>query len=224
MFTSILNEGTSGLTITQGVLCTACSLILGLWIAFVYSKQGAAGKNFRLSIAVLPALVQLVIMMVNGNLGTGVAVLGAFSLVRFRSVPGGSKEILFIFFAMALGLATGMGSLSFAIFTASVISVAFFLFSHISFFQQQLKEKDLRIIIPEDLDYTEMFDDIFKRYVSHVEIIRVKTINLGSMFEILYHITMKDTHEEKAMIDEIRCRNGNLAVISAKRQANSDEL
>ncbi len=224
MFTSILNDGTGNLTLLQGILCTGCSLLLGLWIAFIYTKQGSGSKSFRISIAILPAIVQSVIMMVNGNLGTGVAVLGTFSLVRFRSVPGSSKEILFIFFAMAIGLATGMGNLSFALFTAIVISAAFLLYSHINLFQGQLKDKELRIIIPEDLDYTEIFDDIFVRYVSHVEIIRVKTINLGSMFEILYHITMKDVHQEKAMIDEIRCRNGNLAVISAKRQANSDEL
>lgn len=224
MFTSILSEGTSNLTITEGVICTLCSLLLGLWIAFIYSRQGSATKSFKASIAILPALVQLVIMMVNGNLGTGVAVLGAFSLVRFRSVPGSSKEILFIFFAMAVGLATGMGNVSFAIFTVAIISAAFLIFTHIPLFQAPLKEKELRIIIPEDLDYTEIFDDIFERYVTHVETIRVKTINLGSMFEILYQITMKDCRQEKAMIDEIRCRNGNLAVILTKRQAISDEL
>ena len=110
MFTSILNDGTGNLTLLQGILCTGCSLLLGLWIAFIYTKQGSGSKSFRISIAILPAIVQSVIMMVNGNLGTGVAVLGTFSLVRFRSVPGSSKEILFIFFAMAIGLATGMGN------------------------------------------------------------------------------------------------------------------
>lgn len=224
MFTSILSEGTSNLTIWEGGLCTACSLLIGLWIACIYARQGSATKNFKITIAILPALVQLVIMMVNGNLGTGVAVLGTFSLVRFRSVPGSSKEILFIFFAMAIGLATGMGYLSFAVFTAAVITLAFVVLTHLPLLQRPLKEKDLRIIIPEDLDYTEIFDDIFARYTAQVEIIRVKTINLGSMFEIFYQITMKDPKQEKAMIDEIRCRNGNLAVILAKRQANSDEL
>lgn len=224
MFTSILSEGTSNLTLWEGGLCTGCSLLVGFWIAYIYARQGSATKNFKITIALLPALVQLVIMMVNGNLGTGVAVLGTFSLVRFRSVPGSSKEILFIFFAMAVGLATGMGYLSFAVFTAVIITAAFLLSSHFPFLQRAMKEKDLRIIIPEDLDYTEIFDDIFARYTSHAEIIRVKTINLGSMFEIFYQITLKDIKQEKAMIDEIRCRNGNLAVISAKRQANSDEL
>lgn len=224
MFTSILSEGTTNLTIIHGALCTGCSLLLGLWIALIYSKQGSATRSFKATIAILPTLVQLVIMMVNGNLGTGVAVLGAFSLVRFRSVPGSSKEILFIFFAMAVGLATGMGYLSFAVFTAVIVAIAFLIFIHIPLFQGQPKEKDLRIVIPEDLDYTEIFDDIFERYVSQMEVIRVKTINLGSMFEIFYQITMKDTQSEKKMIDEIRCRNGNLAVVLSKRQANSDEL
>lgn len=224
MFTSILSDGTNNLTILEGGLCTLASLLLGLWISFIYTRQGIATKNFKVTIALLPALVQLVIMMVNGNLGTGVAVLGTFSLVRFRSVPGSSKEILFIFFAMAIGLATGMGYLGFACFVAFIIASAFLIISHLTLTNHQPLEKDLRIIIPENLDYTEIFDDIFQRYVKQVELIRVKTINLGSMFEVYYQITMNDLKQEKAMIDEIRCRNGNLSVILAKRQANSDEL
>lgn len=223
MFTSILSEGTN-LTIWEGGLCTGCSLLIGCLIAYIYAYQGCATKNFKITIALLPALVQLVIMMVNGNLGTGVAVLGTFSLVRFRSVPGSSKEILFIFFAMAVGLAAGMGYLSFALLTAVVIASAFMILSRLSFLQRVQTEKDLRIVIPEDLDYTEIFDDIFERYTQQVEMIRVKTINLGSMFEVFYQITLKEPSQEKAMIDEIRCRNGNLAVVLARRQANSDEL
>ncbi len=224
MFTSILSEGTNNLTVLEGGLCTFASLLLGLWISFIYARQGAATKNFKVTVALLPALVQLVIMMVNGNLGTGVAVLGTFSLVRFRSVPGSSKEILFIFFAMAVGLATGMGYLGFACFMTFVITLAFLIISHLTLTNHKPLEKDLRIMIPENLDYTEIFDDIFQRYVKQVELIRVKTINLGSMFEVYYQITMNDLKQEKAMIDEIRCRNGNLSVILAKRQANSDEL
>lgn len=224
MFTSILTDGTTNLSILEGSLCTLASLLLGLWISFVYTRQGNATRNFKVTIALLPALVQLVIMMVNGNLGTGVAVLGTFSLVRFRSVPGSSREIIAIFFAMAIGLATGTGYLTFACFIAFIIGGVSLILYKISFGTHQLLEKDLRITIPENLDYTEVFDDIFDRYVKQAELIRVKTINLGSMFEIYYHITILDQKKEKAMIDELRCRNGNLCVIVAKRQVTNDEL
>lgn len=224
MFTSIISDGTSAMTLIEGMICTIASLGLGLWISMVYRWQGNASKNFTVTVALLPALVQLVIMMVNGNLGTGVAVLGTFSLVRFRSVPGSSREIISIFFAMAIGLATGMGYLSFACFIAFVIGIASLVLYKSSFAKVKPLERDLRITIPENLDYTEVFDDIFDTYLKEVELIRVKTINLGSMFEAYYQITMKDISYEKKMIDELRCRNGNLCVIVAKRQAISDEL
>lgn len=224
MFTSILTETTEALTMMDGILCTLASLLLGVWIAFVYKWQGNASKNFTVTIALLPALVQLVIMMVNGNLGTGVAVLGTFSLVRFRSVPGSSREIISIFFAMAIGLATGMGYLTFACFIAFVIGGVSLLLYKSPISTSTPLERDLRITIPENLDYTEVFDDVFAQYLKHVELIRVKTINLGSMFEIYYHITMKDIAAEKKMMDALRCRNGNLTIIVAKRQAISDEL
>lgn len=224
MFTSIISDVVSTLTIVDGLICTAVSLVLGLWISFIYQKQGNASKNFTVTLAMMPALVQLVIMMVNGNLGTGVAVLGTFSLVRFRSVPGSSREIIAIFFAMAIGLATGTGYLSFACFIAFVIGGVSLVLSKCNMGNGKPLERDLRITIPENLDYTEVFDNIFEVYLKHAELIRVKTINLGSMFEIYYHITMKDLSQEKKMIDDLRCRNGNLCVIVAKRQAVSDEL
>lgn len=224
MFTSILSEGTTNLTLMQGSICTMTSLFLGLWISFCYRKQGIATKNFSVTLALLPALVQLVIMMVNGNLGTGVAVLGTFSLVRFRSVPGSSRDIISIFFAMAIGLATGMGYLSFACFIALVIGIVAVLLYRVPIKNSMGNEKELRITIPENLDYTEVFDDIFERYLDQVDLMKVKTINLGSMFEIFYHITIKDPRQEKQMMDELRCRNGNLCVIVARRQAINDEL
>lgn len=224
MFTSILSDVTSSLTLIDGLICTGASIILGLWISFVYRKQGNSSKNFTITIALMPALVQLVIMMVNGNLGTGVAVLGTFSLVRFRSVPGSSREIIAIFFAMAIGLATGTGYLTFACFIAFIIGGISLIFYKAKLGTSRPLERDLRITIPENLDYTEVFDDLFDKYLKQVELIRVKTINLGSMFEVYYQITMTDLKQEKNMIDELRCRNGNLCVIVAKRQVISDEL
>lgn len=213
MFESILTSS-NGLLFTEAAICTAASIILGIIVAVVYILQGTHTKNFVIALAILPALVQVVIMMVNGNLGAGIAVMGAFSLVRFRSVPGSAKEIVAIFFSMSIGLATGMGYISFAAMITIIISLVLFVLSKTTFGENTNPERDLRITIPESLNYTEVFDDIFENYLkSAPKIIKVKTTNMGSMYEITYRISLKDMKKEKEMIDAIRCRNGNLTVI-----------
>ena len=224
MFTSILSSVEGSLTIQNALLCTIVSLVLGFLIAAVYMSQGAFSKNFVITLVMLPLLVQMIIMLVNGNLGTSVAVLGAFGLIRFRSVPGSSKEIASIFFAMAVGLATGMGFLSFAVVMTLVVGVVFFVLGRTSFGEMKNAEKDLRITIAENLDYTEIFDDIFQNYTRKCNLQRVKTTNLGSMYELDYHITLKDPKKEKEMIDAIRCRNGNLTIVCGRRNTVQDEL
>lgn len=223
MFTSIINTA-GGLTIASAAVCTFASIALGFMIAFVYMKSGAYSKNFAVSLVLLPTLVQVVIMMVNGNLGAGVAVLGAFSLVRFRSTPGSSKEICAIFFAMAIGLATGMGYVTFAAAVTVVISLILLLVSLTPFAQQGGSEKTLRITIPENLDYSGVFDDLLQTYTKRYTLEQVKTTNLGSLFELTYHITIKDLQKEKEFLDEIRCRNGNLTVICSRAHTAKDEL
>lgn len=224
MFTSILSSVEGSLTIQNALLCTIVSLVLGFLIAAVYMSQGAFSKNFVITLVMLPLLVQMIIMLVNGNLGTSVAVLGAFGLIRFRSVPGSSKEIASIFFAMAVGLATGMGFLSFAVVMTLVVGVVFFVLGRTSFGEMKNAEKDLRITIAENLDYTEIFDDIFQNYTRKCNLQRVKTTNLGSMYELDYHITLKDSKKEKEMLDAIRCRNGNLTIVCGRRNTVQDEL
>lgn len=224
MFTSILSSVEGSLTIQNALLCTIVSLVLGFLIAAVYMSQGAFSKNFVITLVMLPLLVQMIIMLVNGNLGTSVAVLGAFGLIRFRSVPGSSKEIASIFFAMAVGLATGMGFLSFAVVMTLVVGVVFFVLGRTSFGEMKSAEKDLRITIAENLDYTEIFDDIFQNYTRKCNLQRVKTTNLGSMYELDYHITLKDSKKEKEMLDAIRCRNGNLTIVCGRRNTVQDEL
>lgn len=224
MFTSILNNVEGILTIQDVLLCTAVSLVLGLLVAVLYGYQGACSKNFMMTIVLLPMLVQMVIMLVNGNLGTSVAVLGAFSLVRFRSVPGSSKEIAVIFYAMAAGLATGTGFLGFAVVMTIVVGSVFFLLEKTRFGEWKQEQKDLRIMIAEHLDYTGIFEDIFKKYTSKCSLQRVKTTNLGSMYELDYHITLKDAGKEKEMLDEIRCRNGNLTIVCGRRATIQEEL
>ena len=222
MFISIL-ESTGGLTIGGAIICTVASIILGLTIAYIYMGQGRCSKNFAITLVTLPVLVQVVIMMVNGNLGTGVAILGAFGLVRFRSVPGTSKEICCVFFAMAVGLATGMGFITFAVMITVVISLLLLILSKTTFGETK-SLRLLKITIPESLDYTEAFNDIFERYAKEVTLNRVKTTNLGSLFELNYDIVLKDDKQEKALIDELRCRNGNLTIVCGRPQMEKEQL
>ena len=224
MFTSLMNNAAGSLTIANALICLIAALALGFMIAFTYMKSGAYSKSFVISLFLLPALVQVVIMMVNGNLGTGIAVVGAFSLVRFRSVPGSSKEICFIFFSMAVGLATGTGYIGYSFMMTAIICFVFWILSRTSFGERNRAEKTLKVTIPENLDYTEIFDDIFDKYTKNVSLERVKTTNLGSMYELLYNIVLKDTAQEKAFIDEIRCRNGNLTIICSRQETLKEEL
>lgn len=218
MFTSIIASVTGSLTIETALICTVVSLILGGIIAVIYMTQGTYTKSFIITLILLPALVQAVIMVVNGNLGAGVAVMGAFSLVRFRSIPGSSKEISSIFFAMVVGLATGMGYITYAVLITVIIGLALFLLSRFSFGDKKNINKELRVTIPENLDYTDVFDDIFKKYTKNVTLTKVKTTNLGSMYDLYYEIELLDGSKEKEMIDDIRCRNGNLTIICGRIQ------
>ncbi len=224
MFTSILTDTQGNLTVQNALLCALVSLLLGVLIAVIYGYQGTSSKNFMVTLVMLPVLVQMIIMLVNGNLGTSVAVLGAFSLVRFRSVPGSSKEMAVIFFAMAAGLATGTGYLGFAAVMTVMIGLVFLILERTHFGETKREQKDLRITIAEHLDYTEIFDDIFRKYTNNCRLQRVKTTNLGSMYELEYHITLKDIRQEKEMIDAIRCRNGNLTIICGRRASIQEEL
>ncbi len=224
MFTSILSSVEGNLTMQNGLLCTVVSVALGVLIAVIYMQQGNYSKNFVVTLAMMPVLVQVVIMLVNGNVGTSVAVLGTFGLVRFRSVPETSREIANIFFAMAVGLATGMGYITFAVAMVVVVGGMFLILGKTSFGERKYDEKDLRITIAEDLDYTDIFEDIFQEYTSKCSLEQVKTTNLGSMYELRYHITLKDAKKEKEMIDQLRCRNGNLTIICGKRSTIQEEL
>ena len=177
------------------------------------------------TLVLLPVIVQIVIMLVNGNLGVGVSVMGAFSLVRFRSIPGTGKEIAYIFFAMSIGLATGTGFVGVAIGITLVIGLVMIVLNAVlGSSEEYRKARRLRIIIPEDLDFTGVFDDLFEKYTTRCELERVKTTNMGSLFELTYGIVLKDISKEKEFIDEIRCRNGNLTIICGIRENAMAEL
>ena len=200
-------------TLASFLLCMFCALIIGLIMAFGYTIKNRYTKSFVLTIALLPAIVCVVIMVVNGNIGAGIAVMGAFSLIRFRSAPGTAKEIIMIFLAMGAGLLTGMGSLAISLIFSIILTAIFVLYNCITFGKGgREKFKVLTVTIPEDLDYSEIFDDVFAEYTSSHELIKVKTTNMGSMFRLTYNISLKDPKKEKAMIDMLRERNGNLDI------------
>jgi hypothetical protein len=223
MFTSVFADG-----ITSGdiFLCMGVALLAGIAFATLCFIKTRSTKSFLVATALLPTVVTLVITLVNGNIGAGVAIAGAFSLVRFRSAPGTAKEISIIFIAMAAGLAFGMGYLAYgALFL--LVCGAFLLLAEIFRFWEkkpQIKEKHLRITIPENLDYTNVFDDIFAQYTEKADLVKVKTTNMGSMFRVEYDIVMKDVTKEKEMVDEIRIRNGNLEVAVQRMDYTASEL
>ena len=217
---------TTVITVTDFMLCLGCSLVLGLIMALAYMYQSRYTKSFVVTLALLPAVVCIVIMMVNGNVGAGVAVAGAFSLVRFRSVPGTAKEICTLFLAMGSGLIAGMGYLGFAALFTLVMCVMFLLYNHLDFGAKKntAAYKTFTVVIPEDLDYTGVFDDIFKAYTSSYELVRVKSTNMGSMFKLTYNVVLSDVTKEKEMIDKIRCRNGNLEITVSRQETAVTEL
>ena len=207
-------------------------LLIGLIIIayiFLSTNKKNAKKNKTIYIGItitvlvlLPLLVQVVIMMVNGNLGTSVAILGAFSLIRFRSMPGTSRELLSIFETMAIGLSIGMGHIIFAVVFTILISLTLLVLSKIKFGEKP-KTQNIKILIPEELDYTNVFEDILNKYTKKHEILKVKTTNLGSMYEITYNIELKEINE-KEFIDELRTRNGNLNITLNHELKESGEL
>ena len=217
---------TSVISVPNFLLCIGVSLVIGLILAFGYMYRSYYTKSFIMTLALLPAVVCVVIMMVNGNVGAGVAVAGAFSLVRFRSVPGTAKEITMLFLAMGAGLIAGMGYLGFALLFTVVMCALCVVYNLVDFGTKRnaAAYKTLNITIPEDLDYTGVFEDLLKEYTSSCELVRVKTTNMGSMFRLTYNITLRDIAREKEMIDQLRCRNGNLEITVSKQETMAAEL
>lgn len=204
--------------------CMVVSLVLGLVIAAVFMYRNTYSKGFVITLALMPAIVQMVIMLVNGNLGTGVAVMGAFSLVRFRSVPGRAEEITSIFQAMAVGLATGMGYIGIAVVFVIIMGCANIILSTSRFGKQKENNRILRITIPESLDYTTVFDEVFKQYLKTWDLKQVRTSNMGSLYKLDYDVILNNSGEEKKMIDDLRCRNGNLEILFGRPLSTREEL
>ncbi|WP_139651021.1 DUF4956 domain-containing protein [Raoultibacter phocaeensis] len=227
MFTSVFGTSDSlvaNISSTSFLWCCLASLVLGCAVAMVYMFKHNYSKNFVVTLALLPLIVQMVITLVNGNLGAGIAVMGVFNLVRFRSIPGSAKDIGSVFFAMAIGLATGMGFLWLAAAFTVIVGFANVIYVVSPFGKKKEPGKALKITIPEDLDYTGLFDDVFDRYTDSHELIEVQTTNMGSLFLLEYEIQLKRPGYEKSMIDELRYRNGNLKISCGRPAVARDVL
>ena len=221
MFDSIY---TTAVTPSQFFLMALVTLASGLLYSFLMSFRIRAHKRFFMVTTLLPLVVASVITFVNGNIGAGVAIGGAFALIRFRSAQGSADEIATILIAMAAGIAFGMGYIGYGVIILIGLGALYFLIAALPIFEHKSMAKDmlLRITIPESLEYNGTFDDTFAHYLSSVESVGVKTTGMGSMFRLSYKIRMKDPREEKEFIDELRTKNGNLeiAILPYTEQGN----
>lgn len=231
MFDSIFSSvdttatSTTSLSLTPFITSVAAALALGLVLALIYCYRSRFTKSFVVTLATLPAIVAVVIMMVNGNLGAGVAVAGAFSLVRFRSVPGQARDIAFIFLSMAIGLVCGMGYLGYALLICAILGGANLVLQLIDFGGSAARlDRSIRITVPEDLDFVGLFDEVLDAYTTSHELVSVKTTNMGSLYKLMYHVQLRDAGVVRQLIDDLRCRNGNLEIAVSYQEAASDEL
>ena len=210
MLNSVISES---ITLESFLICVFAALVLGLLTALVFTAHGHHTGSLTLSLAMLPPVVALIIMLVNGNIGAGLAVAGTFALVRFRSVPGSAKEITGLFFAVSLGLACGMGYVAVAGIFFVIIALFLILLERLRFGQDNPGQRQLKITIPENLDYEGIFDEIIKKYSKDYTLQKVRTTDLGSLYELTYSVNMNKDADEKKFIDELRCRNGNLNIV-----------
>lgn len=227
IFSGIFDSNlTDVITVGEFLLCVGCAFLAAVPLTAAYLFRTRSTKSFAMTLALLPAVVCVVIMMVNGNVGTGVAVAGAFGLVRFRSAPGSAREIAAIFIAMGAGLIAGMGYLAYTLLYSLLLAAAMLVCTAFSFGigKRGALHKTLHITIPENLDYTGVFDEIFADYTTRYELTQVRTTNMGSLFRLTYDLTLRDIGIEKEMLDKLRCRNGNLEISISRQETPTMEL
>ena len=214
MFNSLLSPA---ITLFSFLACMATAIVLGVLTALVFSFRSRHSSSFTLALALLPAAVTMVIIMVNGNVGAGLAVAGTFALVRFRSAQGTAREIVGLFLSMSIGLVCGMGYIYVAMLYFAIMA------AFVKFGERNSGSRMLKITIPETLDYDGLFDDLFDKYTSYHELVRVKTTNMGTLYELSYLINLKSDSGTKAFMDDLRCRNGNLNIICG-RETDKDSI
>jgi len=221
------SDTTEGIDLKSALICTLVALLMGIVISIIYlvsNKKKDISSNMAISLVLLPGIVAVVIMLIGSNVARAFSMAGAFALVRFRSVPGDSKDIATVFYAMSAGLAAGLGYVWFAVIFTFIIGIIYFILNVTDFGMVKTNEKVLRVTIPENLNYNGAFDDLFEKFSDKNELTKVKTTNMGSLFELTYNIELKDDVDEKEFIDELRCRNGNLNIILCKAQTFEAQL
>jgi hypothetical protein len=224
MFNSLINSSSTQITLPEILLLIFVSLFLGFMIALVHKYRNSYSKNFLFTIALLPTLVSSVIMVVNGNLGAGITVAGAFSLVRFRSAPGNAREITTIFFAMAVGLALGMGYIAYAGIFTLIVSIAMIVYTTYKFGDALENVRQIRITVPEYTNYMQEFNEVMQEFAQHYRLDRIKTTNLGSLCEVSFTVHEKNPYCEKEFLDALRLINGNLPIIIQPAGSGKEEL
>lgn len=224
MFDCVFKDGR--VTVTTFLIVLAVALLSGSLFSMLCYFKSNSTKSFFIATALIPTAVTMIIALVNGNIGVGVAIAGAFGLVRFRSAQGSAREICVIFIAMASGLAFGMGYVAYAVIFLLGAGAILLVFQNVKIWERKLNvlEKTLKISVPEDLNYYEAFEEILEKYTKERVLVSVKSTSMGSVFKIEYRIVLKDAKKEREMIDEIRCRNGNLEILSECTYLKNAEL
>lgn len=210
MFESLFHPGS--FVYQQVLLVISSSLICGLLLATIYKISNTTQSKYPIILAIIPVVCALIIMLINGNIGASIAIAASFGIIRFRSAPGTAAEIGYLFVALMLGLMNGMGYILLSLVSLVVVSLFILILEKIGFASPTVKDKRLRITIPENYNYANLFTDIFEKYTTNTDLIRVRTTNMGTLYELTYKLQLKDQNEEKPFIDELRCRNGNLDI------------
>ena len=219
IFNSILAESFS---VGIYLICLLFAGICGAVTALVFSRESSSSRSFLLSLVILPIIVATVIVMVNGNIGTGIAVAGAFSLVRFRSAAGRARDISAIFLVMTAGLACAAGYVAIALLFTLISSAVILLLSNVKLRSDRLAE--LHITVPESVHFADAFDDLFREYTKSWKLLKAKTSNMGSLYKLNYQIEMKNPAAAQSFLDALRCRNGNLEIALLNASEEGEEL
>lgn len=210
------NTAAETLSLGSVVLIVLSALALGFGISLVYMlthKKEVYTSSFIIALIMLPAIIAMIILLVGNNVARAFSLAGAFSLIRFRSAPGNSKDIAYVFFTLGVGLACGMGYIAYAALFALIMCLAMLVLTKVRFGSSRNHPMSLKIVIPENMQYDGVFDGVLKEYTNACRLCKVKTTEFGSLFEITYEITMKDTADSKQLIDRLRCLNGNMNVV-----------
>jgi hypothetical protein len=216
----------TSIPLISAILTIIVSFVLGALISFTYmktfSKSGAYSQNFSLTLVIIPTVIAIIVLLIGSNVARAFSLAGAFSIIKFRSAPGDPKDIAFVLFTMAAGLACGVGAFGYAVIFTIFLCILMFALNIFNFGAKKSSQRLLKITIPEDLDYEGAFDDIFEEFTTGFELIKVKTTDLGSLFQLVYVVTMDNTKSQKEFLDSIRCRNGNLNITLSMNQDTSE--